>query len=64
MASHRLNDTRVWYANSTRTSIGLCDGTGLRVVSPRSSMGQADLDWYHQASPSGKSIRPPIYFLR
>lgn len=59
MASICGNDTRVWYANSTRTSIGCYDGTGLNVISPRMSAEQGDQEWYHKAFPSGKSIKSP-----
>ncbi|KEF55522.1 uncharacterized protein A1O9_08272 [Exophiala aquamarina CBS 119918] len=57
MASDYGRETRVCYANSTRTSIGFNNGNGLKVVSPRMSAEQGDHEWYYNAFPSRKSLR-------
>jgi hypothetical protein len=67
MASTCGNDTRVWYANSTRTSIGCYDGTGLKIISPHMSVEQGDQEWYYKAFPPGKQINSPassLYWTR
>jgi len=64
MASNCDRETRVWYSNSTRTSISYNDGNGLKVVSPRMSAEQNDHEWYYTAFPPGMFINYPSSLRR